>query len=337
MDIELKIALYGDPRRGAGYPAIVHARATVYAFGVDDFARAVRWSPVVAAARRDGAVVALESSVLAQGLPVPFNREADRRMRAAIAAHGATPAVVAMVRGHATIGLEGDDLERFLRRDGVTKVSARDLGWAATRGLDAATTVAATLALCTAAGLEVLATGGIGGVHREPAFDESADLLELARSSVITVCAGAKSILDLPATLERLESYGVAVIGFGTDEFPGFLVRGTGLRLAASTDDPAEVARAFRAHRQLGRPGALLVVQPPPEAIALDAAVVEAAVRNALAEARAAGVAGGAITPFLLAAVERETAGASLQVNLALLESNAALAARIAVACRVVP
>ena len=258
-------------------------------------------------------------------------------MRAAIAAHGATPAVVAMVRGEATIGLEGDALERFLRRDGIIKVSARDLGWAAARGLDAATTVAATLALCTAAGLEVFATGGIGGVHREPAFDESADLLELARSSVITVCAGAKSVLDLPATLERLESYGVAVIGFGTDEFPGFLVRGTGLPLAASTDDPAEIVQAFRAQRRLGRPGALLVVQPPPEAIALDATVVDAAVRNALAEARAAGVAGGAITPFLLAAVDRETAGASLQVNLALLESNAALAARIALACRVVP
>ena len=258
-------------------------------------------------------------------------------MRAAVAAHGATPAVVAVVRGEPTIGLDGDDLERFLRRDGVPKVSARDLGWAVARGLDGATTVAATLALCTAAGLEVFATGGIGGVHREPAFDESADLFELGRSPVITVCAGAKSILDLPATLERLESYGVAVIGFGTDEFPGFLARGTGLRLAASTDDPAEIARVFRANRRLARPGALLVVQPPPAATALDAAVVDAAVHRALADARSAGVVGAAITPFLLAAVDRETAGASLQANLALLESNAALAARIAVACREAP
>lgn len=272
--------------------------------------------------------------MLAQGLPIPANREAERRMRAAVESHGAVPAIVAVVRGETTIGLEGDDLERFLRRDGVSKVSARDLGWAAARGLDGATTVAATLALCTAAGLEVFATGGIGGVHREPAFDESADLLELSRSSVITVCAGAKSILDLPATLERLESYGVAVIGFGTDEFPGFFTRSTGLRLTASTDEPRDIARAFRAHRRLARPGALLVVQPPPAEAALDAAVVDAAVQRALVDARSAGVRGAAITPFLLAAVERETSGASRQANLALLESNAALAARIAVACR---
>ncbi|MEK7239564.1 MAG: pseudouridine-5'-phosphate glycosidase [Gemmatimonadota bacterium] len=298
---------------------------------------AVRWSAAIAAARRDGAVVALESSVLAQGLPIPSNREADRRMRAAVAAHGATPAVVAVVRGQPTIGLDGDDLERFLLRDGIFKVSARDLGWVVARGRDGATTVAATLALCTAAGLEVFATGGIGGVHREPAFDESADLFELGRSPVITVCAGAKSILDVPATLERLESYGVAVIGFGTDEFPGFLARGTGLRLGASTDDPAEIARVFRAHRRLGRPGALLVVQQPPAATALDAALLDAAVHRALDGARTAGTVGAAITPFLLAAVDRETAGASLQANLALLESNAALAARIAVACREAP
>lgn len=309
-------------------------RAPLYACGVDHLSPAVRWSPAIAAARRDGAVVALESSVLAQGLPIPANREAERRMRAAIETHGAVPAVVGVVRGVATIGIGGDDLERFLGRDGVIKVSARDLAWATARGLDGATTVAATLAICAAAGLDVFATGGIGGVHREPAFDESADLLELSRSSVITVCAGAKSILDLPATLERLESYGVAVIGFGTDEFPGFFTRGTGLRLAASTDDPLDIARAFRAHRRLARPGALLVVQPPPAEAALDASVVDAAVQRALAEARSAGICGAAITPFLLAAVERETAGASQRANLALLESNAALAARIAVACR---
>ena len=255
-------------------------------------------------------------------------------MRDAVWAQGAAPAVLAVVRGVPTVGLEGDDLERFLRRDGVAKVSARDVGWAAARGSDGATTVAASLALCVAAGIEVFATGGIGGVHREPRFDESADLLELARSPVITVCAGAKAILDLPATLERLESYGVAVIGFGTDEFPGFFTAHTGLRLGASTEDPSEIARAFRAHRALGRPGAMLVVQPPPADAALDAGVVEAAVAQALADARAAGVTGPATTPFLLAAVERATGGASLLSNLALLEANASLAARIAVAYR---
>ncbi len=308
-----------------------------YACGVDDLLRAVRWSPAAAAARGHRALVALESSVLAQGLPIPANREADRRMRAAIAQHGAVPATAAVVRGECVLGLDGEDLERFLARDGVHKVSARDLGWAVARGLDGATTVAATLVLCAAAGVEVFATGGIGGVHRAAAFDESADLLELARSPVITVCAGAKSILDLPATLERLESYGVAVIGFGTDEFPGFFTRGTGLRLAASTDAPGEVALAFRAQRRLGRPGALLVVQPPPAEHALGDDEVEAAVAGALLQATSAGVTGAAVTPFLLDAVLRATGGRSLQANLALLEANAALAARIAVALRELP
>ena len=317
--------------------AIVTAPAALYACGVDDIPCAVRMSPAVAAARRDRAVVALESSVLAQGLPLPANREADRRTRAAVERHGAFPAVAAVVRGECRFGLHGDDLERFLQRDGVIKVSARDLGWAAARGLDGATTVAATLAMCTAAGLEVFATGGIGGVHREPAFDESADLLELARSPVITVCAGAKSILDLPATLERLESYGVAIIGFGTDEFPGFFTRGTGLTITANTESPAEVAAVFRANRRLGRPGSLLVVQPPPAAEALDRRMVDDAVEAALAEARLAGVSGAALTPFLLGAVVRATGGASLRTNVALLEANAALAARIAVALRELP
>jgi pseudouridine-5'-phosphate glycosidase len=307
---------------------------SLYAFAVNESSCAVRWTPRLAALRRDHAVVALESSVLAQGLPVPANRDAHQRMCESVARHRAVPAVLAVVRGVPTVGLEGDDLERFLRRDGVTKVSARDLGWACARALDGATTVAASLALCTAAGIDVFATGGIGGVHREPPFDESADLLELSRSPVVTVCAGVKSILNLAATLERLESYGVAVIGFGTDEFPGFFTRRSGCRVAAWTDDPAEIARAFRAHRDLGRPGAMLVVQPPPTGDALDERLVEDAVRVALDAARAAGITGAAVTPFLLAAVERETGGASLGANLALLEANAALAARIAVALR---
>jgi pseudouridine-5'-phosphate glycosidase len=180
--------------------------------------------------------------------------------------------------------------------------------------------------------LPVFATGGIGGVHREPAFDESADLWELSRSPVITVCAGAKSILDLPATLERLESLGVTLVGFGTDEFPGFFTATTGLRVPARADTPERIAELYRAARALGRPGALLVVQPPPPEAALDAAEVEEAVTGSLAEARALGVRGAAVTPVLLAAVERATGGRSLRANLALLESNASLAARIAAA-----
>jgi pseudouridine-5'-phosphate glycosidase len=275
--------------------------------------------------------------VLAQGLPIPANREAHDRMCRAVERGGAVPAVTAVVRGAPALGLEGDHLERFLARDGVGKVSARDLGWAMAAGLDGATTVAATLALATRAGIPVFATGGIGGVHREPAFDESADLPELARSSVVVVCAGAKSILDLPATLERLETLGVPVVGYGTDELPGFFTPGTGLPLGMRAESPEEIARAFAAHRALGRPGALLVVQPPPAAAALDRAEVDAAVADALAGARREGVRGAAVTPFLLAAVERATGGRSLAANLALLEQNAALAAAIAVALAGLP
>lgn len=277
-------------------------------------------------------VVALESSVLAQGLPVPANREADQLMRGAIVRHGAEPAITAVVRGVLSAGLDEDTLERFLRRDGVRKVSARDLPVAVAQGADGATTVAASLAICVAAGLPVFATGGIGGVHREPAFDESADLLELARSPVLVVCAGAKSILDIPATLERLETYGVTVVGYRTDEFPGFFTTTTGSAVPARVDTAAELAGLHRAARRMGRPGATLVVQPPPAAAALGRDEVDAAVRIALDEARAATVRGAAVTPRLLAAVERATGGRSLRANLALLEANASLAAEVAVA-----
>jgi pseudouridine-5'-phosphate glycosidase len=293
----------------------------------------LRVHPDVAAAQRDGRpIVALESSVLAQGLPVPANREADRRVRAAIAARGAVPAITAVVRGAPAVGLTDDELERFLARAGVAKVSARDLPQAIIAGRDGATTVAAALALCRLAAIPVFATGGIGGVHRDAAFDESADLMELSRSPVITVCAGAKSILDLRATIERLETLGVTVVGYRTDEFPGFFTRRTGFRLTAVADSPAEIAATFGAARALGLPGGVLVVQPPPEGSALDAEVVDAAVAGALTEARSAGIRGAEVTPFLLAAVERATLGQSLVTNLALLEANAALAADIAVA-----
>ena len=290
-------------------------------------------APTVAAARAAGRpLVALESSVLAQGLPAPANREADRRMRAAVAARGAVPAVTAVVRGVPSLGLDGEALERFLARDGVAKVSARDLPVTMAQGRDGATTVAAALVLAARGGLDVFATGGIGGVHREAPFDESADLAELARTSVVTVCAGAKSILDLPATLERLETLGVTVVGYRTDEFPGFFTARTGLPVPARVDTPAAVARILLAARALGRPGGVLVVQPPPASAALDPTLVASAVTEALATAATAGVRGPAVTPHLLAAVERATGGRSLAANLALLEANAALAAEIAVA-----
>ena len=291
-----------------------------------------RCSAEVAAALRDRrAVVALESSVLAQGLPIPANREAARRTTEAVRARGAVPATTAVVRGVPTLGLEGADLERFLARDGVRKVSARDVAQAMASGADGATTVAATLLLARLGGVRVFATGGIGGVHREPAFDESADLVELARSPIVVVCAGAKSILDLRATLERLETLGVAVVGYRTDELPGFFTTSTGLPVPARADDAAAIAAIFAAERALGRPGALLVVQAPPAESALPRELVDGAVARALEGARRSGVRGAGVTPFLLAAVERETGGRSLAANLALLEANASLAAEIAV------
>lgn len=291
-----------------------------------------RTAAIDAALTHGRAVVALESSVLAQGLLPPFNREAATRMMRAVESAGAVPAVTAIVRGEPALGLEGPDLERFLARDGVRKVSARDLGLAMAQGADGATTVAGTLALCALAGIDVFATGGIGGVHRDAPFDESADLVELARTPVMVVCAGAKSILDLPATLERLETLGVAVIGYRTDHLPGFFTHSTGLRLSARADSPSELAAAWRAHRALGRPGAMLVVQPLPVSDAVPEDLVESATQAALRAATAAGVRGAAVTPFLLAEIQQRTNGRSVHANLALLEANALLAGQVAVA-----
>ncbi len=295
----------------------------------------LRLTPDVWAALRDARpIVALESSVIAQGLPPPANREAVARMQSAIARQGAVPAITAVVDGVPTLGITEEELERFLAREGVRKVSARDLGVTAAAGASGATTVSGTLAIMARSDVRVFATGGIGGVHREPAFDESADLVELARTPAIVVCAGAKSILDLPATMERLETLAIPVIGFQTKEFPAFFTATSGLPLTAVADSVETIVRIEQAHRGLGRREALLVVQPPPADVALGAEELDQAIRESLAEARAAGIRGPATTPFLLAAVERRTEGRSLRANVALLEANAALAARIAVALR---
>ena len=268
--------------------------------------------------------------MLAQGLPIPANRQAAEQMMEGVVAGGAQPAVTAVVAGEATLGVTEAELERFLARDGVRKVSSRDLPVAMAQKADGATTVAASLCIAVATQTHVFATGGIGGVHRDAPFDESADLVELARSPVVVVCAGAKSILDLPATLERLETLGVTVIGYRTDELPGFFTTTTGYRLGARADTPEEIAAIFRAGRALGRSQAVLVVQPPPADVALPAELVEGAVHGALAEARASGIRGAATTPFLLAAVMKATEGRSLSTNLGLLRENATLAGRIA-------
>jgi len=295
----------------------------------------VRVPTAVAAALREGRpVVALESSVLAQGLPAPANRDAAERMVRAVSSRGAVPAITAVVRGVATAGLEDAELERFLRREGISKVSARDLPMAIARGTDGATTVAAAIAIAALAGIDVFATGGIGGVHRSAdgiTYDESADLVEMSRTPVVVVSAGAKSILDVPATVERLETLGVPLIGYRTSEMPGFFTVESGLPLASRVESAAELAAVWRTHRALGRRTALLVVQPPPRDVALPRRAVEDAVERAMRAARSEDVRGAALTPFLLAAVERETGRRSLGANLALLEANAMLAAEIAV------
>ena len=294
----------------------------------------LRVLPHIADALRRGVpVVALETSVLSQGLPIPHNADAARRMMDAVQRVGAVAALTAVAAGQPTLGLRDEELARFLARDGVRKVSARDLAACVVQGADGATTVAASLTLAHAAGVEVFATGGIGGVHRGAPFDESADLHALARTPVITVCAGAKSILDLPATLERLETLGVPVVGYRTDELPGFFTVGTGLRVPQRAESAAEIAQIARAHWAMGERSAVLVVQPPPADAALDQQTVDAAVRGAVRDADAAGIRGAALTPFLLGAVLAATGGRSLPANLALLEANAKLAAQIAVAC----
>jgi len=303
---------------------------------------ALRVLPHVRRALESGApIVALETSVIAQGLPIPRNADAARGMVAAVESAGAMAAFTAVVCGMPTVGMESAEVERFLRRDGIRKVSARDIGVAVAQHRDGATTVAAALAIASRAGVDVLATGGIGGVHRalsaDSARDESADLDELSRTSMVVVCAGAKAILDLPATWERLDTLGVAVVGYRTDELPGFYSGRTGIPLDNVAESAAEIAAIFRAHRQIGRPQALLVVQPPPQGNALDESQVERAVASALRQAAEQQIRGAEVTPFLLAAVSRETAGASLRVNLSLLDANARLAGEIAVALQQQP
>lgn len=279
-----------------------------------------------------GPVVALESSVLAQGLPSPQNREAAQRMTAAVRDAGGIPAITAVVTGEPALGLTEAELDRFLTETGIRKVSARDLAAAVQRKIDGATTVAASVAIAALAGIKVFATGGIGGVHRGAPFDESADLNELANTPIVVVCAGAKSILDLDATIERLETLGVLVVGYRTDELPGFFTAETGIKLGARADSPMEIAAIFDAQRALGRRQALLVVQAPPANRALPRAMVDRAVEQAITEAARRGVHGAALTPYLLSELVRLTGGGSLAANLALLEQNALLAGEIALA-----
>jgi pseudouridine-5'-phosphate glycosidase len=293
----------------------------------------IHTSPAVAqalAAHRP--VVALESTVLAHGLPRPRNLEVGMAMEEAVAAAGAVPATVGVVAGVPRVGMERAEIERLANADGVLKLSTRDLAVPVARGMDGATTVAATMWLAVRAGVRVFATGGIGGVHRGEDRDVSADITELGRTPMLVVCAGAKSILDLPATREALETAGVLVVGFGTDELPAFYAARSGIPVDVRVDDAEQAAALWRAHRDFGLPGAMLLCVPPPAEHALAAEEVDGAISAALDRARREGVRGKEVTPFLLRAVAEATGGRSLEANVALLLNNARVAASVAAA-----
>jgi pseudouridylate synthase len=298
-------------------------------------AELVEIAPEVAEALAAGSpVVALESTVIAHGLPYPDNLALARRLEAVVRAAGAVPATIAVAGGQIRVGLD-EELRRSLATCGeVAKVSRADLPAVLAAGGLGATTVAATMIAADLVGIRVLATGGIGGVHRgaETSFDVSADLDELARTPVAVVCAGAKAILDLPKTLEYLETRGIPVVGFGTAELPAFWCRSSGLPLALRRDTPAEVAALLHLQDRLGYPGGTLVAVPIPEHAAMPRAEMEDAIAAAVAAAAEAGVTGKSVTPFLLERIRIATAGRSLEANLALLERNAEVAAAIALA-----
>lgn len=277
-------------------------------------------------------VVALESAVITHGLPRPTNHELASHLEADVRAEGATPATVALLDGRIKVGLTPAELLRLAALEETRKISPRDFGIALANQLSGGTTVAATLHVAHQAGIRVFATGGIGGVHRGSTFDVSADLPQLGKTPVLVVCAGAKSILDLPATREVLETQGVPVIGYQTDDFPAFYTRSSGLPVDFRVDTPEEAAAIATQSWDAGIQSAVLLVVPPPEEAALPEAQMEEAVVAAIAEAESLGIHGAATTPFLLQRMSEITKGESLTANLALLRNNAKVAAQVAVA-----
>ncbi len=291
-------------------------------------------SPEVKAALDGGRpVVALESTIISHGMPYPQNVETALAVEDIIRQNGATPATIAIIGGKLKAGCTKEEIE-YLGKKGhaVTKASRRDLAVLCARGEDGATTVTTTMIIAHMAGIRVFATGGIGGVHRgaETTMDISADLEELAHTPVMVVCAGAKSILDLGLTLEYLETHGVPVIGYGTDELPAFYTRSSGFGVDYRVDSPAELARAFETSLELGLGGGMLVTNPIPQEYSMDPAVINAAIDRAISEAEAQGIHGKESTPFLLAKVKELTGGDSLESNIKLVFNNAALAAKTA-------
>ena len=293
-------------------------------------------APEVKAALEAGKpVVALESTIISHGMPYPKNVETALRVEQTIRDNGAVPATIAVIGGRLKAGLSHEEIEHLGKAGrAVAKASRRDLPALVARGADGATTVTTTMIIAHMAGIKIFATGGIGGVHRgaETTMDISADLEELAQTPVMVVCAGAKSILDLGLTLEYLETKGVPVIGYGTDELPAFYTRQSGFGVDYRVDSPEELADMFRVQRELGYRGGMLVTNPIPEQYAMDKTVIDAAISRALRECAEQGVHGKETTPFLLARVVELTGGESLESNIRLVLNNAALAARTAAA-----
>jgi pseudouridine-5'-phosphate glycosidase len=296
----------------------------------------IAYGAEVAKARRDRRpIVALESTIVSHGLPKPDNLRVAREIESTVRAAGAVPATIGMVGGRLTVGLDDAELSHLASADGVAKLSVRDIAVATAAGADGATTVAATSAVAVAAGIPIFATGGLGGVHREAAhtFDESADLVTLARTPIVVVCAGVKSILDVGATLERLESLGVAVLGYGTRRFPGFFITDSGFELDWSVDTPEQVADIMAAGLAHGvHSGGTVVANPLPPDQQLDPDLHDRTLADGLALLEREGVTGKAVTPFLLSHFHSATHGESLAVNVRIILRNADLAARVAVA-----
>ena len=280
------------------------------------------------------AVVALESTIISHGMPYPQNVETALRVEEEVRKNGAVPATIAIIDGVPTVGCNRDEIEK-LGKAGltVTKVSRRDIPIVIAKGLNGATTVASTMILAEKAGVKIFATGGIGGVHRgaEKTMDISADLDELSKTNVTVVCAGAKSILDLNLTMEYLETKGVAVIGYGTDELPAFFTRESGIKVGYRMDTPKEIAESMKAKEDMGLEGGMLVTNPIPEEYSMDAKVIGEAIDKAVKEAEDLGVKGKDITPFLLDKIQKITGGDSLASNIQLVLNNARLASQIAV------
>lgn len=275
-------------------------------------------------------VVALESTVIAHGLPRPQNLETARNLEHIIRTQGATPATIALLGGKLCVGLASRQLEHLATSADIRKISTRDLAVACANGWDGATTVASTMWIAHRAGIKIFATGGIGGVHRGSLPDVSADLPELTRTPMIVVCSGAKIVLDLPATREWLETYGVTVVGYGCDEIPAFYSRRSGLPVDVRCDSPEAVVRLFSAQRELGLAGALLVTVPIPAESEIAEGVLKRILDQALRDAEESHIAGRALTPFLLARMAALSEGATLRANIALLENNVLVAAGIA-------